>query len=97
MLIHLVSAFEQSGRIDDSVRQGYQGVTCDQARRSTAATPDCGQRSLCFHCASVTQAEVLGAMHRARTFDLSDDFPEKRDQPKDGLRDRLPTPRCKRG
>jgi hypothetical protein len=43
MLIHIVSAFEQSGRIDDSVRQGYQGVTCDQARRSASATPDCGQ------------------------------------------------------
>jgi Short repeat of unknown function (DUF308) len=43
MLIHIVSAFEQSGRIDDSVRQGYQGVTCDQARRSASATPACGQ------------------------------------------------------
>src|SRR5262249_40435711 len=43
MLIHIVSAFEQGGRIDDSVRQGYQGVTCDQARRSASATPDCGQ------------------------------------------------------
>jgi hypothetical protein len=48
---------------------------CDQARRSAAATPACGQldqsspcdrsrRPLCFHCASVIQAEVLGAVHR---------------------------------
>jgi len=43
MLSHIVSTFEQSGRIDDSVRQGYQGVTCDQARRGASATPDCGQ------------------------------------------------------
>jgi antitoxin VapB len=33
----------------------------------------------------------------ARTLDLPDDFLEKRDQPKDDLRDRLPTPRRKRG
>jgi len=32
-----------------------------------------------------------------RTLDLPDDFLEKRDQPKDDLRDRLPTPRRKRG
>jgi antitoxin VapB len=32
-----------------------------------------------------------------RTLDLPDDFLEKRDQPKDHLRDRLPTPRRKRG
>ena len=32
----------------------------------------------------------------ARTLDLPD-FLEKRDQPKDDLRDRLPTPRRKRG
>jgi hypothetical protein len=33
----------------------------------------------------------------ARTLDLPDDFLERRDQPKDDLRDRLPTPRRKRG
>jgi antitoxin VapB len=33
----------------------------------------------------------------ARTLDLPDDFLAKRDQPKDDLRDRLPTPRRKRG
>jgi antitoxin VapB len=33
----------------------------------------------------------------ARKLDLPDDFLEKRDQPKDDLRDRLPTPRRKRG
>ncbi len=33
----------------------------------------------------------------ARTLDLPDDFLNKRDQPKDDLRDRLPTPRRKRG
>src|SRR5438128_4614699 len=33
----------------------------------------------------------------ARTLDLPDDFLEKRVQPKDDLRDRLPTPRGKRG
>jgi hypothetical protein len=33
----------------------------------------------------------------ARTLNLPDDFLEKRDQPKDDLRDRLPTPRRKRG
>ena len=32
-----------------------------------------------------------------RTLDLPNDFVEKRDQPKDDLRDRLPTPRRKRG
>jgi antitoxin VapB len=32
-----------------------------------------------------------------RTLDLPDDFLEQRDQPKDDLRDRLPTPRRKRG
>ena len=32
-----------------------------------------------------------------RTLDLPDDFLEKRDQPKDDLRDRLPTARRKRG
>ena len=32
-----------------------------------------------------------------RTLDLPDDFLEKRDQPKDDLRDWLPTPRRKRG
>jgi antitoxin VapB len=35
--------------------------------------------------------------HWARTLDLPDDFLEKRDQPKDDLRDWLPTPRRKRG
>ncbi len=33
----------------------------------------------------------------ARTLNLPDDFLEKRDQPKDDLRDWLPTPRRKRG
>jgi len=33
----------------------------------------------------------------ARTLDLPDDFLERRDQPKDDLRDRLPTPRRKCG
>jgi antitoxin VapB len=33
----------------------------------------------------------------AQTLDLPYDFLEKRDQPEDDLRDRLPTPRCKRG
>jgi antitoxin VapB len=32
-----------------------------------------------------------------RALDLPDDFLEKRDQPKDDLRDRLPAPRRKRG
>jgi hypothetical protein len=33
----------------------------------------------------------------ARMLNLPDDFLEKHDQPKDDLRDRLPTPRRKRG
>jgi len=32
-----------------------------------------------------------------RTLDLPDDFLESRDQPSDDLRDRLPTPRQRRG
>ena len=32
-----------------------------------------------------------------RASDLSDDFLQSRDQPRDDLRDRLPTPRRKRG
>ena len=33
----------------------------------------------------------------AQTLDLPNEFLEKRGQPTDDLRDRLPTPRCKRG
>src|SRR6266508_221974 len=61
MLNRIVSAFEQSGRIDDSIGRDYRGRCRNQARQGGSATPACGQsvRDFRYDWGDVVELPIL--------------------------------------